>query len=120
RVTEDVDERLHLNTAVSAFHELVNEIHRLEEQVTAGPSRAVLREAIETLVLLMNPFTPHVSEELWSRMGHRTSLVSHPWPEADAEAAREDAVELAVQVNGKVRGHITVPREAGEEEVRRR
>ncbi|HEY3119090.1 MAG TPA: leucine--tRNA ligase, partial [Vicinamibacteria bacterium] len=120
RVTEDVDERLHLNTAVSAFHELVNEIHRLEDQVAQGPSQAVLREAIETLVLLMNPFTPHISEELSSRMGHRTSLVSHPWPEADAEAAREDAVELAVQVNGKVRGHITVPREAGEEEVRRR
>jgi leucyl-tRNA synthetase len=119
RVTEDVDERLHLNTAVSAFHELVNEIYRLEDQVAKGPARAVLREAIETLVLLMNPFTPHVCEELWSRLGHRGSLVGHPWPVADPEVAREDAVELAVQINGRVRGHITVPREAGEEEVRR-
>jgi leucyl-tRNA synthetase len=119
RVSEDVDERLHLNTAVSAFHELVNEIYRLEEEVAQGPARVVLREAIETLVLLMNPFTPHVCEELWSRLGHQDSLVKHPWPLADAEAAREDKVELAVQVNGKVRGHITVPREAGEDEVRR-
>jgi leucyl-tRNA synthetase len=119
RVTEDVDERLRLNTAVSAFHELVNEVYRLEDEVSGGAARAVLREAIETLVLLMNPFTPHVCEELWSRLGGRTSLVSHPWPVADPEVAREDAVELAVQVNGKVRGHIMVPREAGEEEVRR-
>jgi leucyl-tRNA synthetase len=119
RVSEDVDERLHLNTAVSAFHELVNEIYRWEDEVAQGPARVVLREAIETLVLLMNPFTPHVCEELWSRLGHQDSLVKHPWPIADVEAAREDRVELAVQVNGKVRGHITVPREAGEDEVRR-
>jgi leucyl-tRNA synthetase len=119
RVSEDVDERLHLNTAVSAFHELVNEIYRWEDEVAQGPARVVLREAIETLVLLMNPFTPHVCEELWSRLGHQDSLVKHPWPIADVEAAREDKVELAVQVNGKVRGHITVPREAGEDEVRR-
>jgi leucyl-tRNA synthetase len=119
KVTEDVDERIHLNTAVAAFHELVNEIYRLEAEVSEGAGRASLREALEALVLLMNPFTPHVCEEMWVRLGHAEGLVSHPWPTVDEAAAREDAVELAVQVNGKVRGHVRVARDASEEEVRR-
>jgi leucyl-tRNA synthetase len=114
-----VDERIHLNTAVAAFHELVNEVYRLEGDVAAGPARAALREALETLVLLMNPFTPHVCEEMWGRLGYAEGLVDHPWPVADEAAAAEDAVELAVQVNGKVRGHVLVARDASEEEVRR-
>jgi leucyl-tRNA synthetase len=119
KVTEDVDERIHLNTAVAAFHELVNEVYRVEADVSAGPGRAVLREALETLVLLMNPFTPHICEEMWVRLGHAEGLVRHPWPAADEAAAREEAVELAVQVNGKVRGHVLVARDATEDEVRR-
>src|SRR6266446_323971 len=119
RVTSDI-ERIHLNTAVAAFHELVNEIYRLEAEVAQGPGRAVLREALETLILLLNPFTPHVCEEMGRRLGRAEGLVRAPWPVADEAAAREDAVELAVQVNGKVRGRITVPREAGEEAVRGR
>jgi leucyl-tRNA synthetase len=120
RVTDDVDERLHLNTAVAAFHELVNEIYRLEGDLQGAGDQAALKEALETLVLLMNPFTPHVCEEMWQRMGHEVGLVDHTWPEADAAVAREDELELAVQVNGKVRGRITVAREAAEEEIRRR
>jgi leucyl-tRNA synthetase len=119
RVTADVDERIHLNTAVAAFHELVNEVYRLEPEVSDGPGRWALREAVETLVLLMNPFTPHVCEEMWGLLGHAKGLVDHPWPVADEAAAREDAVELAVQVNGKVRGHVRVAPDASEEEVRR-
>ena len=119
RVTFDI-ERIHLNTAVAAFHELVNEIYRLEAEVAQEPGRAVLREALETLILLLNPFTPHVCEEMGRRLGRAEGLVRAPWPAADEAAAREDAVELAVQVNGKVRGRITVPREAGEEAVRGR
>jgi leucyl-tRNA synthetase len=120
KVTEDVEERIHLNTAVAALHELVNEIYRVEEDLAAGPGRAALLEAVETVLRLLNPFTPHACEEMWAHLGHETELVDEPWPEADREAAREEAVELAVQVNGKVRGRITVPAEAGEEEVRRR
>jgi leucyl-tRNA synthetase len=119
KVTEDIDERIHLNTAVAAFHELVNEVYRLESEVSAGPARAALREALETLVLLMNPFIPHACEEMWGLLGHAERLVDHPWPVADEAAAREDAVELAVQVNGKVRGHVRVAPDASEEEVRR-
>ena len=119
RVTEEIEERFHLNNAVAAFHELTNEMGRLETEVASGAGRPVWRDALETLVLLMSPFTPHVAEEMWQRLGHAESLVAHAWPAADAAAAREDAVELAVQVNGKVRGRITVPREAPEADIRR-
>jgi leucyl-tRNA synthetase len=67
----------------------------------------------------MNPFIPHACEEMWGLLGHAEGLVDHPWPVADEAAAREDAVELAVQVNGKVRGHVRVAPDASEEEVRR-
>jgi len=118
KVTADI-ERIHLNTAVAAFHELVNEIHRLESALTSEAGIRALQEAVETLVLLMNPFAPHVCEEMWRRLGHDGDLVKQAWPAVDADAAREDSMELAVQINGKVRGRITVPREAGEDEIRR-
>jgi leucyl-tRNA synthetase len=118
KVTADI-ERIHLNTAVAAFHELVNEIHRLESAVASGPGLGALREAVETLVLLMNPFAPHVCEEMWERLGHAGGLVKEAWPIADERVARDEAMELAVQVNGKVRGRITVPQGAGEDEIRR-
>jgi leucyl-tRNA synthetase len=120
KVTRDVEERIQLNTAVAALMELVNEIYRLEPEVQAGPSRHVLREALETLVLLLNPFTPHVCEEMWARLGHEGGLVRAAWPAFDAGAAREESVELAVQVNGKVRGRVVVPAGAGEDVVRER
>jgi leucyl-tRNA synthetase len=118
RVTEDVDERIHLNTAVAALNELYNEIARLEKDVEQGRNRPVLREAIETLVLLLNPFTPHVCEEMWERLGHDKGLVRASWPALDEEAAKEDAVELAVQVNGKVRGRIVVAAGTADEKVK--
>jgi len=118
RVTRDIEERIQLNTAVAALMELVNDVYRLEGGVASGPGREALRETLETLVLLLSPFTPHVCEELWARLGHAESLVRHAWPSFDAEAAREDAVELAVQVNGKVRGRVVVAREAGEDQIR--
>ena len=120
RVTRDIEERIQLNTAVAALMELVNDVYRLEGGVASGPGREALRETLETLVLLLSPFTPHVCEELWARLGHAESLVRHAWPTFDAEVAREDKVELAVQVNGKVRGRVVVPREAGEDQIRAR
>jgi leucyl-tRNA synthetase len=117
RVTRDIEERIQLNTAVAALMELVNEIYRLEEQVAVGPGRPALREALETVIRLLNPFTPHICEEMWTLLGHRESLVRTAWPVLDEQAAREDEIELAVQVNGKVRGRITVAREADDEAV---
>jgi leucyl-tRNA synthetase len=118
KVTRDVEERIQLNTSVAALMELVNEIYRLEADVSSGAGRPALREALEAVVLLLNPFTPHVCEEMWARLGHVEGLVRAAWPASDAEAAREDSVELAVQVNGKVRGRVVVPREAPEEAIR--
>jgi leucyl-tRNA synthetase len=118
RVTADIDERIHLNTAVAAFHELVNEIYRLEPDVSEGPSRLVLREALEVLVILMNPFTPHACEEMWARLGNASGLVDQHWPVADAAVAREDVMEIGVQVNGKIRARITVAADALEEAIR--
>jgi leucyl-tRNA synthetase len=118
RVTRDVEERIQLNTAVAALMELKNEIQRLEPEVAGGAGREVLREALETLLLLLNPFTPHVCEELWARLGNQGGLVRAAWPSVDAAAMREDAVELAVQVNGKVRGRIVVSKAASEDQIR--
>jgi leucyl-tRNA synthetase len=121
KVTADIEERMHLNTAVAALMELYNAIADGEGRVAgSAPGRTVLREAIETLVKLLNPFTPHVCEEMWERLGHEEGLARAAWPALDAEAAREDAVELAVQVNGKVRGRVVVPRDSAEDAVRAR
>ena len=120
RVTEDIEERIHLNTAVAAMMELLNEVLKREADVADGPLRAVLREAIETLVLLLAPFAPHMAEELWMRLGRRFSVVDRPWPAADPAVAREEEIELAVQVNGKVRERITVPVGTVEDDVRAR
>jgi leucyl-tRNA synthetase len=79
---------------------------------------AVLREAVEALVLLMSPFTPHLSEELWERLGYTNGVVAAGWPAFDEDAAREQEIEIAVQVNGKVRGRIMVPAGASEDEHR--
>ncbi|HEV7502292.1 MAG TPA: class I tRNA ligase family protein, partial [Vicinamibacteria bacterium] len=80
----------------------------------------VFREALEMLVLLLSPFAPHIAEEMWERLGRRFSIVDRPWPVSDAAVAREDELQLAVQVNGKVRGHITVAPDAPEEDVQAR
>jgi leucyl-tRNA synthetase len=120
KVTSDIEDRVQLNTAVAALMELLNEIQRVEAEVREGPARAVLLEALETLVLLLSPFAPHVCEEMWSRLGRRPSIVDRPWPTADAAAAREEVIEVPVQVNGKVRARIVLAPGASEEEHRAR
>ncbi|MFI5183513.1 MAG: class I tRNA ligase family protein, partial [Vicinamibacteria bacterium] len=119
RVTEDIDGRMKLNTAVAALMELVNEIYRLEAEVDSGPGRPVLQEALETLVLLLAPFAPHACEEMWMRLGRRSSVVNRNWPVADPGVAREDSIEIPVQIGGKVRARIMVAQGANEEDVRR-
>jgi leucyl-tRNA synthetase len=120
RVTDDIEGRMKLNTAVAALMELVNEIYRLEPEVAAGPMRPVFQEALETLVLLLAPFSPHICEEMWSRLGRRFSIVDRNWPVADASLTREDEVEVAVQVNGKLRGRVRLAPGSAEAEMRRR
>jgi leucyl-tRNA synthetase len=122
RVTIDVDERVHLNTAVSSLMELVNELYAFADGPEAGrpTSGAILREAVEALVLMLSPFAPHTAEELWERTGHTGGLVRAAWPAYDPEVARADEVVVPVQVNGKVRARLTVAADATEDELRAR
>jgi leucyl-tRNA synthetase len=113
QVTEDVVERLHFNTAISRLMELVTGIG----DAGAGVGPAVLREAVDTSLKLLAPFVPHVAQELWEATGHASDLAAEPWPIADPGALVRETIELPVQVNGRLRGRITVPADAGEQEV---
>ena len=94
---------------------MTNEIYRLEDSLGVDADEAALAEALDTLVLLLSPFAPHVCEQMWSDLGHPASLVDQPWPAVDETALRESAVEVAVQVNGKLRARVKVPAGASEE-----
>jgi leucyl-tRNA synthetase len=100
--------------------ELVNQLYQLEGVAAGTPgARGALREAVERLLLLLQPFTPHFAAELWERIGGRGEARAADWPGFDPELLLEATREIAVQVNGKVRGRVTVPAAAAEEEVRR-
>jgi len=120
KVTEDIENRFHFNTAISAVMELVNSLYAMEPQrKDPSPSTAgMMREAVETVVVLLSPFVPHVCEELWEALGHRESVSKVPWPKYDGEAIRDEEVRMVIQVNGKLRSRITVGAHASEEEIR--
>jgi leucyl-tRNA synthetase len=80
---------------------------------------SVVKEAVEALVLMLSPFAPHMSEELWESLGHPGGLASASWPEYDPEVAKAEQVVVPVQINGKVRSRLTVPAGTGEEELQR-
>ena len=113
KVTEDIDQRLHFNTAISAVMELLNEVMAYLNQYGL-PKRdrkgawAVLRESSEAMLVLLSPMVPHITEELWQLLGHRDSIGLEPWPVADPESARADTINIAVQVNGKLRSQLEV------------
>jgi len=118
--------------------ELVNALYAFSEStVTGGPSRrsdedvehagqverketiCVVREAIEALVLMLAPFAPHIAEEMWEMLGNSTGLTHATWPSFNADVARADEVVIPVQVNGKVRGRVTVPTDIADDELQR-
>jgi leucyl-tRNA synthetase len=121
RVTEDIEKDFHFNTAISAVMELVNALTEFErasmDTVGAAERQGLLREAVEAVLLLLAPVCPHVTEELWATLGHSGSLFKRPWPVADASAMRREEVEIVVQVDGRVRGRLTVDASAGERAV---
>ena len=134
RVTIDLDPRVHLNTAVSAMMELVNELYAFcsaskcvsigeSEQVgaVAPPSTiAVLKEAVEALVRMLSPFAPHMAEELWEALGHSGGIVTAGWPEYDEAVAKAEEIVVPVQINGKLRARLTVPADLTEDQLRER
>jgi leucyl-tRNA synthetase len=126
RVTVDVEQRVHLNTAVSALMELVNDLHAYVEGHPLGSgtspagNAAVVKEAVEALVLMLSPFAPHMAEELWERLGRSDGLARAAWPVADPAVARAEEMVVPVQVNGKLRSRLTVPADTTEGELRER
>jgi len=122
KVTHDIEHDFHFNTAISAVMELVNALHDFERTSLDGMARqersALLREAVETTVLLLGPVSPHITEELWAALGHRESLFTRSWPVADPLALARDEVEIVVQVDGRVRGRLTAAVGAQEAEIR--
>jgi leucyl-tRNA synthetase len=111
RVTADIEE-FHFNTAISALHELVNALHAFAgesaERMAPAERRHLLGEAVETLLLLLAPFAPHLVEELWSQFGHEESVFRAAWPTADPAALKRDALLIVVQVDGRVRTRLAV------------
>jgi leucyl-tRNA synthetase len=109
KVTDDIDRRFQFNTPIAAVMELVNAI-------SAAPSDPAARFAAETAVTLIQPYAPHIAEELWARLGHER-LWEQPWPQADPALLKRDTFELVIQVNGKVRDRIEVPADEPEDEL---
>ena len=106
KVTEDVGGRFNFNTAISAIMELVNEIYKYkeEEDINLG----LLRTAVRNLVLILSPFTPHICEELWEKLGNQESVYRTSWPSYDEAALVKDTVEIVIQINGKVKDKLNV------------
>ncbi|MBI4832580.1 MAG: class I tRNA ligase family protein, partial [Candidatus Lindowbacteria bacterium] len=116
KVTEDIENRFHFNTAISALMEMINAMYTMDLE-SIRP--VVLREAFEKLIALLYPMAPHISEELWLRLGHSKSLLRAQWPGYDKNAIKADEMVIVVQVNGKVRSHITVPADCSEEDLKK-
>ncbi|BBO66144.1 leucine--tRNA ligase [Desulfosarcina alkanivorans] len=112
RVTQDIEERFHFNTVISAVMELVNAMQAIDESDAAGDGCRTLRLALETTVLLLSPIVPHFCEELWESLGHRRSVLLSSWPTFDDAATVKDEVVVVVQVNGKLRSRFSAARDA--------
>ncbi len=112
-ITSDLDGEFHFNTAIAKIMELMNamdDLHITDESTQTR--KAVYRSAMESIVLLISPFAPHIAEELWRELGHTRSTLAEEWPKVDKSALERDTIELVIQVNGKVRSHITVATDA--------
>jgi leucyl-tRNA synthetase len=119
KVTSDIEDRFHFNTAISAIMELVNTLYGIPR-----PGRddrlalSVVKESIEAAVTLLSPIVPHITDELWGMMGHRGYLFTVAWPSFDPAIAAEEELTIVVQVNGKVRGRITVSADESDDRIK--
>ncbi len=110
KISDDLGRRSSFNTAIAAAMELLNAINKLDDASDAG--RAVAREALEAVVLMLSPIVPHICHALWQQLGHQTPLIDQAWPEVDETALEADRIEIVVQVNGKLRARLSVPADA--------
>jgi leucyl-tRNA synthetase len=122
-ITENMEERMHLNTCISSLMELTNEIYAFDQVVekNGGPTETdseVARESFEALLKMLVPFAPHISEEIWQAFGHSRSLIESRWPTFNVGLAIEEVIEIPVQINGKLRGRVHISAGAGEDEMK--
>jgi leucyl-tRNA synthetase len=120
KVTEDIEQRFHFNTSISAVMELINDVMGyLNSYGTPGMDKkgdwAVLREAVEAVLILLFPMVPHITDELWQLLGHQKTISLESWPAADIDVARADTVNIVVQVNGKLRSQVEVAQNTDKE-----
>jgi len=113
KITADFDSRWHFNTSIASLMELVNELYSLEAGLTDG----AVREICESITLMLAPFAPYTAQDLWAELGHDEPVFRHAWPSFDAELAKDDLIEIPVQVNGKLRGHIHAAHGTAKEEL---
>lgn len=113
KVTEEIKDRSHFNTAISAIMTLVNEINSYPDEA----NRSILKESLETLLILLAPIVPHITEELWQSTDHQGSIHTQLWPTYDDNLIQQDEVELAIQINGKMRDKILVSTDLSKEEI---
>ncbi|MBO0857355.1 MAG: leucine--tRNA ligase [Chloracidobacterium sp.] len=121
RVTHDVGERMNFNTAVAAMMELTNEIYAFDGSLKGDATdgdRFAMKEAMEALTKLLAPFTPHIAEELWASLGHDEIVVASAWPQYDAELAKEEELEIPVQLNGKLVARVVVPADVSDDAMK--
>ncbi len=115
KISDDIGRRFTFNTAVAASMELLNAVNKFEDESDAG--RAVKHEALEAVVVMLSPMVPHICHALWAALGHATPLIDVMWPAVDENALEADLVEIVVQVNGKLRGRISVAADADNDTI---
>ena len=115
KVTHDMGVRIIFNTAIAANMELVNTLSKFTDD--SDNAKAIRQEALEAIVLMLAPIVPHICHQLWLDLGHQEALVTASWPQVDESALEQDSIELVVQVNGKLRGKISVSAQASSEEI---
>jgi leucyl-tRNA synthetase len=118
KVTGDIEERFHFNTAIAAVMELFNALSvSAQDKSKLETGAPVIRLGLETIIILLYPFVPHIASELWESLDHKTSLDTVAWPKYSEEALEEEKLLIVVQINGKVRGKITVAADVTQEQI---
>jgi len=118
KVTRDIEDRYHFNTAISAMMELFNTMSSIEQADNHAQQDRVMRFAMESLTLLLAPIVPHFAEELWETLGNTASILLAKWPSFLEEALEKDELLIVVQVNGKLRAKFSVATDAAEETIK--
>jgi leucyl-tRNA synthetase len=121
KITQDLEGAFQFNTAIAQIMELMNALDDLKVNAASSEQcRAVFREAVESLVILISPFAPHVAEELWGELGHPPSILTAPWPQVNPQALTRDEIEIVIQLSGKIKGRTMVPANLGPKEIEAR